>query len=1115
LAYRYDKEHNEIVIDGFQDGISPSPYLGIGNMRNVGTHWMPGVAYVNYRRQAATLTGENDIDFYSESNYSGSFNLYSGGTTYIGQQFKNGPQSQSFTNASFYLSKTGSPTGNITAYLYYPYSIPSITVSALVVGGGGGGGGTSSDIGGGGGGGQVLYNTSVPITPQAYSVTVGTGGAQGVNGNNSVFNAITALGGSKGNGSAGSGGASGSGKTGGTGNNSNASGGGGGDTGNGANSSGNNGGAGGTGTANSISGSSVTYSVGGGGGGQSSGPGGTSPGPGSGGGGADSFFPQAGSPGNNGIVIISCPTGIITATGGTHTTSGGNDIWTFTTSGTWTITSPAPATIVATSSPISASTLTGTPTLIPFTFSSTSLSANTTYLLGLSYTGGDVSDTVNVGYGITNEYTGMNAVNSTTTGSYWAYINSPTLNNLIYHAYGIDTMANPVQSAQSPAGLNYILDTSGQVWKQSSVNSSTFSLIANGPGRLGNGNGGIAYWNNYIVVFGDGLIEFCGNGTGDAAINSSNWNLNTAFFPLNQQTFTAQQFSLSGAPSGTYTGGTLAATNHYPSGESANWGYASTSTATIILSTGQTITGCTFTNGSSSFTTPSTVITGSPNTLVFISSPGLFHSTSIVTSGQQITFTTTGILPFPLQTNTVYYAVQSDYAAASGNTAYAFNVATTPGGTAIVLNTQGTGTHTFEVIEYINLPIGNVSNLTFTQALSSGTTSATIAGYTLPNGTAGGTEWLLPTGIYNLIDSNGNNISATFTLASGTVNFAPAISQYATGNFTVNIINPNVNSRAYTSTVDGNLYFINGQSMGAIIYADSNVTFNPGNGQTYAVQYSIFELATGSNAGSDSIVDMTDLQTTMVVAGKNHVYTWDYTSSFTNAPVPLGEPIQRIKNLLNSIYITAGQKGNVYVSNGSYVQLMYKIPDYVAGVIDPVWTFGDTMTHRGKIYFQAMAQNTSGTNILAGIFSLIVSPAVTGEVASGLVMEAQNSYGLTPVSGATGAGILIDNVPSSSGQDSYYSVYSTGSSSGAIDYNDTTVWQNFEPTIETDIIPIGTFLDKKTPGQIQFMLDRELATGDQIELSWRQSLSDSYTTPVVTSTTTLANAFGSNLAQIQ
>jgi hypothetical protein len=44
------------------------------------------------------------------------------------------------------------------------------------------------------------------------------------------------------------------------------------------------------------------------------------------------------------IVILSAPIGTFSSvTGGTHTTSGGNDIWTFTSSGTWTPTVPSVA----------------------------------------------------------------------------------------------------------------------------------------------------------------------------------------------------------------------------------------------------------------------------------------------------------------------------------------------------------------------------------------------------------------------------------------------------------------------------------------------------------------------------------------------------------------------------------------------------------------------------------------------------------------------------------------------------------------------------------------------------------------------------------------------------
>ena len=54
-----------------------------------------------------------------------------------------------------------------------------------------------------------------------------------------------------------------------------------------------------------------------------------------GGGGGDGGADTTGAAGGSGIWIISAPIGTMRATGGSHTTSGGNDIWTFTSGGTW------------------------------------------------------------------------------------------------------------------------------------------------------------------------------------------------------------------------------------------------------------------------------------------------------------------------------------------------------------------------------------------------------------------------------------------------------------------------------------------------------------------------------------------------------------------------------------------------------------------------------------------------------------------------------------------------------------------------------------------------------------------------------------------------------------
>jgi hypothetical protein len=203
------------------------------------------------------------------------------------------------------------------------------TVEYLIAGGGGGG---SDDVAGGGGAGGLLAG-SVSVTTQAYSIIVGGGGARGTgtfgssgaqatNGGNSSALFLTAIGGGNGAGRrdgsvlnvvAGSGGSGGGGAYPGTAGGSGTAGQGfAGGTAPGTSNGGGGGGAGsagsgqtaGSGIASSISGSSITYAVGGGGGFLSGGGGTFSSTPGSGGrGGGNSPINSSGT-GQDGIVII-------------------------------------------------------------------------------------------------------------------------------------------------------------------------------------------------------------------------------------------------------------------------------------------------------------------------------------------------------------------------------------------------------------------------------------------------------------------------------------------------------------------------------------------------------------------------------------------------------------------------------------------------------------------------------------------------------------------------------------------------------------------------------------------------------------------------------------------
>lgn len=275
-------------------------------------------------------------------------------------------------------------------YSYAPYN-----AQVLVVAGGGGGGGR---VGGGGGAGGVVYNSAFSLTPGVlYTATVGSGGAGGTGGNDgpeqdgsqgnpSSFPGVTtAIGGGAGKdgnsgkpgGPGGSGGAGGynadpggsgtpgQGNPGGTSSPYGspyqyikAGGGGAGAAGSNWNPSGI-GGPGGAGAAYSVSGSSVTYGGGGGGGTHnpangagSGGPGGggaagasggknagtngtTNLGGGGGGASTDTGNSLKGGNGGSGIIILQYAGGQ-KGSGGTITSSGGNTIHTFTSTGTFT-----------------------------------------------------------------------------------------------------------------------------------------------------------------------------------------------------------------------------------------------------------------------------------------------------------------------------------------------------------------------------------------------------------------------------------------------------------------------------------------------------------------------------------------------------------------------------------------------------------------------------------------------------------------------------------------------------------------------------------------------------------------------------------------------------------
>jgi hypothetical protein len=686
-------------------------------------------------------------------------------------------------------------------------------------------------------------------------------------------------------------------------------------------------------------------------------------------------------------------------------------------------------------------------------------------------------------------------------GSFYAGTHSINVSNntgWIFTAPSTQSIGNPVQKAVSPLGLVYILDDQGNVFKQSSVGGTTFNLLQDGGGRFTNGAGGLAYWNNYLWVFGKGLIEVCGDGTGDAGITSANWNLNSGSgfahngfifitdYSVVPFTFTVsvpygsghgtprlkQGDSISFTTTGTLPSPLVVGTTYYVGSSFGNGAYAvSTSMANAYtLLTGTVSTGATT-------ATLKAVWGGTTGTYGIIFSDGITKSTTL-TNGSASFSWSGGLASDVTDTVSIVIALTSN---GTGVQTVNDNSSPLPLGNSTHLNVNFSGSYPYTGLSFL--------------------TSGSVGYYVSPTGVTISGSWKEASGLYNIIMSNGQKIPANFTNGSPDINLLSSVSLIGYGtDWQVEFLDPTVTFyRPYVSKVDGSLYFCNGQFIGRIAgNADPNVAFNPSLPNTYVVSFGVTSIP---EQFQDTVTDMVDLKSTLVVAGQKDVYAWDYVSASTSSPSPVGENITGITNLLNNVYVFAGHKGNMYITNGYSAQFLYKLPDYLSGVIDPIWTWGGIMTKRSRLWFQALAQKTDGTNVLAGVFSIVVSPSMIGESASGLVMEAQNSYGLTSSTGATGAGLLIDNPTPN--YDSYYSVWSNGATSGGIDYNDSSLWQNYEPVIETDLVYLGSVMQKKSLGQMEFLLDRPMATGDSIRMSWRSSLTDSYSTPVTFTTATI------------
>ncbi len=282
-----------------------------------------------------------------------------------------------------------------------------------------------------------------------------------------------------------------------------------------------------------------------------------------------------------------------------------------------------------------------------------------------------------------------------------------------------------------------------------------------------------------------------------------------------------------------------------------------------------------------------------------------------------------------------------------------------------------------------------------------------------------------------------------------------------------------------------------------------------GNGSsTPTVQISTQRVNMPANEVVQSLVEVGN---TIIIGGKSSIlYPWNQIDATPSDFIALPEAdVKTMVNVNNMAYVFAGNKGNIYVTNGSVASLALKVPDYCAGVpgtpltyIEPVFTWGDADYLRGRVYFSILDQTATKAGNCGGIWSFIPSQNVdpSQEVGMALRLENQQSYG--DYDGY--ATIILPNQVQTVTSPQYWAAwqdsYSTGTSAFGIDYTGTVPVTTY--VVETDLIPTGTLLAKNTFTQLEYKLSTPLASGDSVQLFWRINATDAWTSAGTTETET-------------
>lgn len=322
--------------------------------------------------------------------------------------------------------------------------------------------------------------------------------------------------------------------------------------------------------------------------------------------------------------------------------------------------------------------------------------------------------------------------------------------------------------------------------------------------------------------------------------------------------------------------------------------------------------------------------------------------------------------------------------------------------------------------------------------------------------------------------------------------------QHSTGNS--NYLNgSNLTNCPHNAIVgpDGNIYFCDYYTVRKIQQANiiTPVTFSPTSAATYL--YSV-----------GHILPINEISTCIAPLGVNYIiggvgnqaYIWDGVN-----PVAVINPILLAESYVTNIvtvnvnaYIFCGNRGYIYVTNGSQASPFAKIPDHISQVIEPNFFWGGATYQKNRLYFSAFITNNSETiNPVGygGVWAIDLSTNalwLANQLSYGTYTGYASALSAVPIK-FTGASMITEPVGTG-----LLIGWVNGTTYG-VDVTISTPYTNGASWIVSDFIPVGTALKPMTAYQIEFKLSTPLKTGETVQLLMGSSLNDLYGTGTMTS----------------